>query len=160
MPLSKNLANASTVPNNAEVLPQITNWVPILEQAIFTPRKLKVVCVRAGSSGLILAHQRRKMDMESFIDLQIYEKIAGVRGTWYEKRYPGIACDVPARKYPKHHRVPRIPSTDFPQITTLSLSSQIQSTLISTPKTLKFWSTLLPLLPNTILIETLCLNPK
>jgi cation diffusion facilitator CzcD-associated flavoprotein CzcO len=31
--------------------------------------------------------------------LTIYEKNPEVGGTWYENRYPGVACDVPAHSY-------------------------------------------------------------
>ncbi|KAF2852465.1 FAD/NAD(P)-binding domain-containing protein [Plenodomus tracheiphilus IPT5] len=32
--------------------------------------------------------------------LQVYEKNSEVSGTWFENRYPGCACDVPAHNYP------------------------------------------------------------
>jgi len=74
------------------------NWVPVLEKAIDSPRKLRVVCVGAGFAGLTLAYQLKKMNMEAFLDFRIYEKNSGVGGTWFENRYPGLVCDVPARK--------------------------------------------------------------
>lgn len=68
------------------------NWVPILEQPSFTPRKLRLVCIGAGFSGLILAHRfKYEMKMDDIIDLQIYEKNPDLGGTWYENRYPGAA---------------------------------------------------------------------
>lgn len=67
------------------------NWVPILESTIYTPRKLRVVCVGAGFAGLMLAYHLKNMDMESFLDLQIYEKNSDVGGVWFENRYPGVA---------------------------------------------------------------------
>src|SRR5271154_1966155 len=33
------------------------------------------------------------------LSLTIYEKNPEVGGTWYENRYPGVACDVPAHSY-------------------------------------------------------------
>ncbi|KAL9122380.1 MAG: hypothetical protein Q9187_001064 [Circinaria calcarea] len=41
------------------------------------------------------------------LDGLIYEKNLGISGTWYENRYPGCACDIPAHNYvysfePKH----------------------------------------------------------
>ena len=33
------------------------------------------------------------------VDLQIYEKNEGVGGTWFENRYPGVGCDIPAHVY-------------------------------------------------------------
>lgn len=70
---------------------QPPNWVPILEQPIFTPRKLRVICVGAGYSGLMLAYYVKNMNMDSFIDLCIYEKNGDVGGVWFENRYPGVA---------------------------------------------------------------------
>jgi cation diffusion facilitator CzcD-associated flavoprotein CzcO len=33
------------------------------------------------------------------LNLTIYEKNPEIGGTWYENRYPGVACDVPAHAY-------------------------------------------------------------
>ena len=52
------------------------NWEPLLETAALTRRKLKIICVGAGYSGLTLAHKiQHECNLESVIDLQIYEKI-------------------------------------------------------------------------------------
>ncbi|KAH8807115.1 hypothetical protein F5884DRAFT_702964 [Xylogone sp. PMI_703] len=76
------------------------NWVPISEQPSLTPRKLRVVCIGAGYGGLMLAHKvKYDWKMEDIVDLQIYEKNPDIGGTWYENRYPGAACDVPAHIY-------------------------------------------------------------
>ncbi|KAL5511009.1 hypothetical protein ACEPAG_3728 [Sanghuangporus baumii] len=60
-------------------------------------RPFKVVVIGAGYSGII-AGIRFTQRMKN-IDLTIYEKNAGVGGTWFSNRYPGIACDVPAHCY-------------------------------------------------------------
>ncbi|KAL5524908.1 hypothetical protein ACEPAF_8777 [Sanghuangporus sanghuang] len=60
-------------------------------------RPFKVVVIGAGYSGII-AGIRFTQRMEN-IDLTIYEKNAGVGGTWFSNRYPGIANDVPAHCY-------------------------------------------------------------
>ncbi|KAJ3538381.1 hypothetical protein NM208_g5929 [Fusarium decemcellulare] len=71
-----------------------SNWVPILDKPLSTPRKLRVVCIGAGFSGLILAHKiKYDWKMDDFIELQIYEKNDDIGGTWYENRYPGAACN-------------------------------------------------------------------
>lgn len=71
------------------------NWVPILEKPVYKPRKLRVVCVGAGYSGLMLAYKwKHQTPMDDFVDLAIYEKNSDVGGTWLENRYPGVACDV------------------------------------------------------------------
>jgi hypothetical protein len=71
------------------------NWTPILEKPVYTPRKLRMVCIGAGYSGLMLAYHLRDMGMEDYIDLKIYEKNHDVGGTWLENRYPGVAWYVP-----------------------------------------------------------------
>ncbi|KAJ5745469.1 flavin-binding monooxygenase [Penicillium odoratum] len=66
--------------------------------SIYQPqRKLKVICIGAGASGLLLAYkiQRHFDDFE----LKIFEKNPDVSGTWFENRYPGCACDVPSHCY-------------------------------------------------------------
>ncbi|KAM0391278.1 hypothetical protein ACHAPZ_011488 [Fusarium culmorum] len=66
--------------------------------SIFTPqRKLNIICVGAGASGLFLAYKvQRHFDNFS---LQIFEKNPAISGTWYENRYPGCACDIPSHNY-------------------------------------------------------------
>ncbi|KAF3804193.1 putative sterigmatocystin biosynthesis monooxygenase stcW [Colletotrichum gloeosporioides] len=69
----------------------------VTESPLGTARKLRVLMVGAGASGLNLA---RHMDlhMENF-ELRIYEKNSDVGGTWFENRYPGCACDIPSHNY-------------------------------------------------------------
>ena len=69
----------------------------ISERAIDEPRPLKVIYIGAGVSGLIAAIKFPKYVPN--IELEIYEKNADVGGTWFENRYPGCACDVPAHSY-------------------------------------------------------------
>ncbi|EGP86307.1 unnamed protein product [Zymoseptoria tritici ST99CH_1A5] len=71
----------------------------IVEQPLFTKRKLRVVAIGAGFSNLTLAYKHKHTGDHSYIDLQIYEKNPEIGGTWYENRYPGAACDVPAHVY-------------------------------------------------------------
>jgi cation diffusion facilitator CzcD-associated flavoprotein CzcO len=68
------------------------NWAPLLETPALTRRKLRIICVGAGYSGLTLAHKiQHECKLEDVIDLQIYEKNADVGGTWLENTYPGAA---------------------------------------------------------------------
>ncbi|TBU38967.1 FAD/NAD(P)-binding domain-containing protein [Dichomitus squalens] len=60
-------------------------------------KPIKVIVIGAGFSG-ILAGIRFPQKIPN-VDLVIYEKSAGVGGTWYNNKYPGIACDVPAHCY-------------------------------------------------------------
>jgi hypothetical protein len=66
---------------------------PLLEQPAFAPtRKMRVVCVGAGFSGLLVAHKvQHELKLEDEIDLTIYERNADIGGTWFENTYPGAA---------------------------------------------------------------------
>ncbi|CAK7242725.1 MAG: hypothetical protein STHCBS139747_004223 [Sporothrix thermara] len=86
--------------NGSTANPRPPAWIPVNEQPLYKPRKLRVVCVGAGFSGLMVAYKYKyQTPMDSFLDLVIYEKNPDVGGTWYENRYPGVACDVPAHIY-------------------------------------------------------------
>lgn len=37
---------------------------------------------------------KHEYHMDDYVDLAIYEKNSDVGGTWFENRYPGLACDV------------------------------------------------------------------
>ncbi|KAJ7101297.1 FAD/NAD-P-binding domain-containing protein [Mycena belliarum] len=60
-------------------------------------RPIKVICIGAGFSGILSAIRFRQKVPN--LDFKIYEKAAGVGGTWRANRYPGAACDVPAHCY-------------------------------------------------------------
>ncbi|KAL3601367.1 hypothetical protein FPOAC2_05624 [Fusarium poae] len=66
---------------------------PLLEQPAFTrTRKMRVVCIGAGFSGLLVAHKvQHELKLEDEVDLTIYEKNADIGGTWFENTYPGAA---------------------------------------------------------------------
>ncbi|KAJ6125329.1 hypothetical protein N7471_012646 [Penicillium samsonianum] len=68
-------------------------------QYAFKERKLRVVCIGAGFSGLILAHKLKHEDPLDFVHFTIYEKNCEVGGAWLENVYPGVGCDVPAHSY-------------------------------------------------------------
>lgn len=55
-----------------------------------------VLIVGAGFSGLCMGIKLLEAGMKNFL---IIEKSDDVGGTWYENRYPGCACDVPAHLY-------------------------------------------------------------
>ncbi|PYI32725.1 monooxygenase [Aspergillus indologenus CBS 114.80] len=63
----------------------------------FMPRRLRVVVIGAGISGIQIAHDLTSRMRN--IDLEIYDKNEGAGGTWFENRYPGCACDVPSHGY-------------------------------------------------------------
>ncbi|KIW94319.1 uncharacterized protein Z519_05635 [Cladophialophora bantiana CBS 173.52] len=61
------------------------------------PNYIRVICVGAGAAGLLVAYKMKK-DIKNY-ELVCYEKNSGIGGTWFENRYPGCACDVPAHAY-------------------------------------------------------------
>jgi hypothetical protein len=67
------------------------NWAPILEQAIYTRRQLRIVCIGAGLSGLTLAHKIKHEFKATNVDFTIYDRNHDVGGTWLENTYPGAA---------------------------------------------------------------------
>ncbi|ETI19779.1 hypothetical protein G647_08792 [Cladophialophora carrionii CBS 160.54] len=61
------------------------------------PQPLKIIHVGAGASGLLFAHKAEKL-LKNY-ELICYDKNDAIGGTWYENRYPGCACDIPAHTY-------------------------------------------------------------
>ncbi|KIW43726.1 uncharacterized protein PV06_04798 [Exophiala oligosperma] len=76
-------------------------YIPRGDQLAFTPRKIRVITVGAGFSGLLMAHkfQHRFPDMDAIVDHTIFEKRSEVGGTWIANTYPGVQCDVPSHIY-------------------------------------------------------------
>jgi len=70
-------------------------------QFAYTPRKIRVITIGAGFSGLIMAHkfQHRFPIMRSIVEHKIFEARDDVGGTWLANHYPGVQCDVPAHIY-------------------------------------------------------------
>ncbi|TLD33784.1 hypothetical protein PspLS_00696 [Pyricularia sp. CBS 133598] len=67
-------------------------------QPIYTLRRnLSIIVIGAGASGLLLAYKIQR-NFDDF-SLEVFEKNPDMTGTWYENRYPGCACDVPAHNY-------------------------------------------------------------
>lgn len=66
----------------------------VFNHPIDEPRRLKVICIGAGISGIIAGI--RFPQMVQNLDFVIYEKNPDVGGTWYENRYP------------KYHRVTHV----------------------------------------------------
>ncbi|KAL8907263.1 MAG: hypothetical protein Q9207_001504 [Kuettlingeria erythrocarpa] len=55
-----------------------------------------ILIVGAGESGIALG---ARLTAEGFDQFRIFERQAGLGGTWWSNRYPGVACDVPAAFY-------------------------------------------------------------
>ncbi|KAM5342812.1 hypothetical protein ACJ41O_013778 [Fusarium nematophilum] len=71
----------------------------VLNQYHSKPTKIRVACIGAGASGLCLAYKMNKMLEKDSFDLTLFEKNPHFGGTWYENRYPGVACDIPSPLY-------------------------------------------------------------
>jgi cation diffusion facilitator CzcD-associated flavoprotein CzcO len=59
-------------------------------------RGIRIAILGAGPGGLCMGTALERAGFEDFV---ILEKNAGVGGTWYQNRYPGCACDIPAPLY-------------------------------------------------------------
>jgi cation diffusion facilitator CzcD-associated flavoprotein CzcO len=68
----------------------------VQDQYSYKIRRLRVVCIGAGLTGIAAIYKLQTKHSDLEIDFQIYEKNRDVGGTWLENRYPGCACDVPA----------------------------------------------------------------
>lgn len=61
---------------------------------IHANRAMRVIIIGAGASGIYMAYKLKYYFTDVVFD--VYEKNADIGGTWFENRYPGCACDVPA----------------------------------------------------------------
>ena len=88
-------SGSSKVPVSLPAAP--SSSFQLLQQWHSQPRKLRIIHVGAGATGLCTAFkfERQLTDYE----LVCYEKNDEIGGTWLENRYPGCACDVPAHIY-------------------------------------------------------------
>ncbi|CAL5869728.1 uncharacterized protein PFLUO_LOCUS3958 [Penicillium psychrofluorescens] len=71
----------------------------IVEQPIGTRRPIRVACMGAGYSGLMMAIVFSEKMKDKNAELVIYERNEDLGGTWLENRYPGCKCDIPAHNY-------------------------------------------------------------
>lgn len=71
-----------------------TDRIPDFAQC--TPKKLRIIHVGMGASGLLFAYKSRKLDN---VEIVCYERNHTIGGTWLENTYPGCACDIPAQTY-------------------------------------------------------------
>jgi cation diffusion facilitator CzcD-associated flavoprotein CzcO len=110
---SPNGHHTNGVVNNGDVDPFASIKIPMLDNPAFTPqRKLRVVTIGAGYSGLIFAHRlqhRYSKEFADTIDHTIFESKGEAGGTWVANVYPGVQCDVPSHIY----AFPFAPSPDW-----------------------------------------------
>ncbi|KAJ5983102.1 hypothetical protein N7481_005201 [Penicillium waksmanii] len=88
---------------NGHSIPDSQNGfsIPLNTEYAYKARKLRVVTIGAGFSGLLMAHkiQHRFPELHEFVDHTIYEARSDVGGTWLINNYPGVQCDVPSHIY-------------------------------------------------------------
>ena len=67
----------------------------------YEPRKIRVITIGAGFSGLLVAHkfQYQHPELLGVVEHKIFEALHDVGGTWLMNDYPGVQCDVPAHIY-------------------------------------------------------------
>ena len=100
--LSNGKANEITNGVDAKAADDIDQYaIPLNPEFAFTPRKLKVITIGAGFSGLLIAHkfQHRFPELQDIIEHKIFEARSDVGGTWLVNTYPGVQCDVPSHIY-------------------------------------------------------------
>jgi len=87
--------------------------IPLNRQYAYTPRKLKVVTIGAGFSGLLMAHkfQHRFPEMQDYVEHTIFERNSKIGGTWLVNTYPGVRCDVPSHIYVRRSETNRLKPT-------------------------------------------------
>ncbi|KAF1345486.1 hypothetical protein BDV97DRAFT_302849 [Delphinella strobiligena] len=96
-PLVSDLKNGVENENSVNSVHGDTSNFSIHDTVVENFRPVKVIVIGAGYSGIY--HGIRIPERIKNCELVIYEKNAGVGGTWYENRYPGCACDIPSHSY-------------------------------------------------------------
>jgi hypothetical protein len=91
---------------------------------IHSERKIKIICIGAGASGLLFAYKVQR-NFRNF-ELVIYEKNEEVAGTWFENKYPGCACKckISPTRFEYSSSKLTVQKVMFPHITTRGLSNQ------------------------------------
>lgn len=86
-------ANGISVP--PEEFPALYNWpttnkdgYTINEAPSGSSRKIRIICVGAGASGINLAKYAK--DQLKNVELVVYDKNKEVAGTWFENKYPYV----------------------------------------------------------------------
>ncbi|GAB7361136.1 hypothetical protein MBLNU230_g1170t1 [Neophaeotheca triangularis] len=62
-----------------------------------SPPYVSVAIIGAGESGIAMGAQLKQQ--LGCTDFRIFDRQAGIGGTWHINQYPGVACDVPAVFY-------------------------------------------------------------
>lgn len=75
--------------------------IPLNTDFAYTARKIRVITIGAGFSGLLIAHkfQHRFPELHDIVEHKLFEARKDVGGTWLVNTYPGVQCDVPSHIY-------------------------------------------------------------
>ncbi|KAL3481418.1 hypothetical protein BJX99DRAFT_243737 [Aspergillus californicus] len=94
-------SNGASEPLPTPETPPHPRSVPLNNEYGYTPRKLRIITIGAGFSGLLMAHkiQHRFSELQEFVTHTIFEMRSDIGGTWLVNNYPGVQCDVPAHIY-------------------------------------------------------------
>lgn len=67
----------------------------------FNRRKVRVITIGAGYSGLTFAYKLRyeTPELAGCVENTIYEARSDIGGTWFANTYPGVRCDIPSHMY-------------------------------------------------------------
>lgn len=106
-------------------------YAPLLDRPAYSAhRKLRVITIGAGFSGIIFAHKLRYEypEMEELVSNTIFEARHEIGGTWLVNTYPGVQCDVPSHIY----AFPFDPNPDWDRF--YSTGPEIQDYLVRTVK--------------------------
>ncbi|KAL4966984.1 flavin-containing monooxygenase [Aspergillus stella-maris] len=76
-----------------------TSSYELREEPIHSRRPLRVVCLGAGYSGILMGIIWSQRMQNRDAELVLYERNTDLGGTWLENRYPGCQCDIPAHNY-------------------------------------------------------------
>lgn len=116
------IAHTNGSPITVHTNGDVTDPFSLSQQYAYTSRKLKVITIGAGFSGLIMAHkfQHRFPEMQDIIENTIYEARSDIGGTWLVNNYPGVQCDVPAHIYVSLSLV-HVPKSHLTTLTGISI---------------------------------------
>ncbi|PSK36081.1 hypothetical protein B9Z65_5896 [Elsinoe australis] len=95
--IKQEMQNGSMTNGHAPLTNGHNTEFQLRDEVVENFRPVKVIVIGAGYSGIycgIRIPERLKN-----CELIIYDKNAGIGGTWFENRYPGCACDIPSHSY-------------------------------------------------------------
>uniref|UniRef100_A0A8H7KCV7 FAD/NAD(P)-binding domain-containing protein n=1 Tax=Bionectria ochroleuca TaxID=29856 RepID=A0A8H7KCV7_BIOOC len=96
-PVVEHIDNVSPKKDAADA--QLNGLYKIIEQPLGQRKHIRIACLGAGYSGLMMAIIFSRRLQGKNAEFVIYERNEDLGGTWLENRYPGCKCDIPAHNY-------------------------------------------------------------